>query len=150
MKKSRRPLTKVKNPEPKVGSESWVVWAAWADRITFEDIKSNTGLSVTFVNATLCPVGTNSVYGSDTIVGSSGSVVIGWPIPTSGSENPVGNVVMNTVSSILSPGVYPVPGFSTNTVVNPTLVGGSVTTGYPSPIVSITTAPIVPSSLRTA
>ena len=45
MKKSRRPLTKVKNPEPKVGSESWVVWAAWADRITFEDIKSKTGLS---------------------------------------------------------------------------------------------------------
>ena len=33
MKKSRRPLTKVKNPEPKVGSQSWVVWAAWADRI---------------------------------------------------------------------------------------------------------------------
>ena len=45
MKKSRRPLTKVKNPEPKVGSRSWVVWAAWADRITFEDIKSKTGLS---------------------------------------------------------------------------------------------------------
>ena len=45
MKKSRRPLTKVKNPEPKVGSQSWVVWAAWADRITFEDIKSKTGLS---------------------------------------------------------------------------------------------------------
>ena len=45
MKKSRRPLTKVKNPEPKVGSESWVVWAAWADRITFEDIKSKTGFS---------------------------------------------------------------------------------------------------------
>ena len=45
MKKSRRPLTKVKNPEPKVGSDSWVVWAAWADRITFEDIKSKTGLT---------------------------------------------------------------------------------------------------------
>ena len=45
MKKSRRPVTKVKNPEPKVGSRSWVVWAAWADRISFEDIKSKTGLS---------------------------------------------------------------------------------------------------------
>ena len=45
MKKSRRPLTKVKNPEPKVGTKDWVVWAAWADRITFEDIKSKTGLS---------------------------------------------------------------------------------------------------------
>ena len=45
MKKSRRPITKVKNPEPKVGTKDWVVWAAWADRITFEDIKSKTGLS---------------------------------------------------------------------------------------------------------
>ena len=45
MKKSRRPMTKVKNPEPKVGTRDWVIWAAWADRITFEDIKSKTGLS---------------------------------------------------------------------------------------------------------
>ena len=45
MKKSRRPITKSKNPEPKVGSKDWVVWAAWADRITFEDIKSKTGMS---------------------------------------------------------------------------------------------------------
>ena len=45
MKKSRRPITKVRNPEPKVGTKDWVVWAAWADRITFEDIKSRAGLS---------------------------------------------------------------------------------------------------------
>ena len=45
MKKSRRPMTKVKNPEPKVGTRDWVIWAAWADRITFEDIESKTGLS---------------------------------------------------------------------------------------------------------
>ena len=45
MKKSRRPMTKVKNPEPKVGTQDWVIWAAWADRITFEDIKFKTGLS---------------------------------------------------------------------------------------------------------
>ena len=45
MKKSRRPITKVKNPEPKLGGQDWVVWAAWADRITFEDIKSKTGMS---------------------------------------------------------------------------------------------------------
>ena len=38
-------MTKSKNPEPKVGSQDWVVWAAWADRITFEDIKSKTGMS---------------------------------------------------------------------------------------------------------
>ena len=45
MKKSRRPMTKVKKPEPKVGTQDWVIWAAWADRITFEDIKLKTGLS---------------------------------------------------------------------------------------------------------
>ena len=45
MKKSRRPITKVKNPEPKMLSQDWVVWAAWADRITFEDIESKTGFS---------------------------------------------------------------------------------------------------------
>ena len=45
MKKSRRPITIVKNPEPKMGSQDWVIWAAWADRITFEDIKAKTGLS---------------------------------------------------------------------------------------------------------
>ena len=39
MKKSHRPETRVKNPEPKLGSIDWVIWAAWADRITFEDIE---------------------------------------------------------------------------------------------------------------
>ena len=43
MKKSHRPQTKVKNPEPNPMSPDWVVWAAWADRITFEDIKKKTG-----------------------------------------------------------------------------------------------------------
>ena len=45
MKKSPRPITKVKNPEPKSDSPNWVIWAAWADRITFEDIKKRTGKS---------------------------------------------------------------------------------------------------------
>ena len=45
MKKSHRPQTRVKNPEPKQGSPDWVIWAAWADRITFEEIKSKTGKS---------------------------------------------------------------------------------------------------------
>ena len=35
MKKGHRPITKVKNPEPKSVSPDWVVWAAWADRVTF-------------------------------------------------------------------------------------------------------------------
>lgn len=45
MKKSRKPITKVKNPEPESGTLNWVIWAAWADRITFEEIKSKTGKS---------------------------------------------------------------------------------------------------------
>jgi len=43
MKKKLTPETRVKNPEPKIDSPDWVIWAAWADRITFEDIKKKTG-----------------------------------------------------------------------------------------------------------
>ena len=43
MKKSHRPETRVKNPEPKFDSPDWVIWAAWADRITFEEIEKKTG-----------------------------------------------------------------------------------------------------------
>tara|TARA_Y100000590_G_scaffold438804_1_gene562050 strand:- start:1240 stop:1533 length:294 start_codon:yes stop_codon:yes gene_type:complete len=45
MKKSHRPVTRTKNPEPKTDSPEWVIWAAWADRITFEEIKKKTGKS---------------------------------------------------------------------------------------------------------
>ena len=45
MKKSHRPITRVKNPEPKSESPDWVIWAAWADRITFEEIKKISGKS---------------------------------------------------------------------------------------------------------
>ena len=39
-----RPLTKSSNPEPKnQQSTDWIIWAAWADRITFEEIKEKTG-----------------------------------------------------------------------------------------------------------
>ena len=44
-KKSSFPQTKVKNPEPKKKDENWVIWAAWADRITFEEIFEKTGKS---------------------------------------------------------------------------------------------------------
>jgi len=44
-KKSLLPQTKVKNPEPKKKDENWIIWAAWADRITFEEIKEKTGKS---------------------------------------------------------------------------------------------------------
>tara|TARA_B100001741_G_C16179819_1_gene426294 strand:+ start:282 stop:575 length:294 start_codon:yes stop_codon:yes gene_type:complete len=45
MKKSKLPETRVKNPEPNVKSPDWVIWAAWADRITFEEIREKTGKS---------------------------------------------------------------------------------------------------------
>ena len=39
-----RPVTKSKNPEPKnQQSIDWVIWAAWADRVTFEEIREKTG-----------------------------------------------------------------------------------------------------------
>ena len=42
-KKGHRPVTRVKNPEPNHEDPDWVIWAAWADRITFEDIEKKTG-----------------------------------------------------------------------------------------------------------
>ncbi len=44
-KQSDIPVTRVKKPEPPKGSTDWVIWAAWADRITFEEIKKVTGLT---------------------------------------------------------------------------------------------------------
>ena len=44
-KKSFIPQTKVKNPEPKIKDENWIIWAGWADRITFEEIKEKTGMN---------------------------------------------------------------------------------------------------------
>ena len=46
MKKGLRPITRTANPEPQDKNPiSWIIWAAWADRITFEDIKEQTGKS---------------------------------------------------------------------------------------------------------
>ena len=45
MKKSKLPETRVKNPEPNLNNPDWVIWAAWADRVTFEEIKKKTGKS---------------------------------------------------------------------------------------------------------
>ena len=45
MKKNLRPITKVKNLEPKIGSPNWVIWAAWADRITFEEIREKSNFT---------------------------------------------------------------------------------------------------------
>ena len=42
-KRSLIPETKVKNPEPKKYNLDWIIWAAWADRITFEEIRDKTG-----------------------------------------------------------------------------------------------------------
>ena len=42
-KKSKFPETKVKNTEPSTKNSDWIIWAAWADRITFEEIFEKTG-----------------------------------------------------------------------------------------------------------
>tara|TARA_B100001250_G_scaffold96135_1_gene80395 strand:+ start:21 stop:428 length:408 start_codon:yes stop_codon:yes gene_type:complete len=42
-KRSLIPETRVKNPEPKKKDTDWIIWAAWADRITFEEIEKKTG-----------------------------------------------------------------------------------------------------------
>ena len=42
-KKSKFPETKVKNTEPSPKNSDWIIWAAWADRITFEEIFEKTG-----------------------------------------------------------------------------------------------------------
>ena len=44
-KSSYKPVTKVKNPEPSKNSPDWIIWAAWADRITFEEIRKVTDLT---------------------------------------------------------------------------------------------------------
>ena len=58
-KKNYYPKTKVKNPEPKISDPDWIIWAAWADRITFEEIKEKTGKSesdvIKIMRATLKP-----------------------------------------------------------------------------------------------
>lgn len=43
MKKENRPQTKIKNKEPEIKDSDWIIWAAWADRITFEEIYEKTG-----------------------------------------------------------------------------------------------------------
>jgi len=46
MRKGFIPVNKTKNPEPKdKNSINWVIWAAWSDRISFEEIKKITGKS---------------------------------------------------------------------------------------------------------
>ena len=44
-KKGHTPITRVKNPEPNVNDPDWIIWAAWADRITFEEIEKRTGMT---------------------------------------------------------------------------------------------------------
>ena len=40
-----RPSTRTHNPEPDQDSDDWVIWAAWADRVTFDEIRERTGLA---------------------------------------------------------------------------------------------------------
>ncbi len=38
-----RPYTRTRRPEPSQGSEDWIIWAAWADRVSFDEIEERTG-----------------------------------------------------------------------------------------------------------
>ena len=42
-KKGHTPITRVKNPEPNIEDPDWIIWAAWAALITFEEIEQKTG-----------------------------------------------------------------------------------------------------------
>ena len=42
-KKLKYPQTRITKPEPQQDDDSWIIWAAWADRITFEEIFERTG-----------------------------------------------------------------------------------------------------------
>jgi hypothetical protein len=42
-KQGNFPVTKSCKPMPPKGTEDWIIWAAWADRITFEEIFKITG-----------------------------------------------------------------------------------------------------------
>ncbi|MDG2486820.1 MAG: TIGR03643 family protein [Roseibacillus sp.] len=39
------PATRTTHPKPSRGSVDWIIWAAWADRITFEEIYQISGLA---------------------------------------------------------------------------------------------------------
>ncbi len=38
-----RPYTRTRRPEPAAGTEDWVIWAVWADRVSFEEIRQRSG-----------------------------------------------------------------------------------------------------------
>jgi uncharacterized protein (TIGR03643 family) len=40
-----RPYTRTRKPEPPPGTDDWVIWAAWADRVSFDEIHERTGLA---------------------------------------------------------------------------------------------------------
>ena len=43
--KTKIPQTLTYHPEPERDSVDWVIWAAWADRVSFEYIQEQTGLA---------------------------------------------------------------------------------------------------------
>jgi uncharacterized protein (TIGR03643 family) len=44
-REGKRPYTRTRNPEPSAESDDWVIWAAWADRLSFDEIRERTGLN---------------------------------------------------------------------------------------------------------
>ena len=43
--KTKAPDTRTYHPEPARDTTEWVIWAAWADRVSFEYIHEQTGLT---------------------------------------------------------------------------------------------------------
>ncbi|MCH2108478.1 MAG: TIGR03643 family protein [Polyangiaceae bacterium] len=44
-RKGDTPYTRTKHPEPPGYDDEWLIWAAWADRVSFEEIQKKTGLA---------------------------------------------------------------------------------------------------------
>ena len=44
-KQQNYPESRVCHPEPPQASDEWLIWAAWADRVTFEEIYERRGLT---------------------------------------------------------------------------------------------------------
>jgi|TARA_B100001964_G_C13929255_1_gene463772 hypothetical protein len=41
MKKCHSLVARVKNSEQNIKNPDWIIWAAWTDRIIFEELKKN-------------------------------------------------------------------------------------------------------------
>ena len=111
MKKEDRPKTKVKKPEPSdYNTNDWIIWAAWADRITFEEIYEKTNKTesdvIKIINSTELPAASETLYVNVYVPGVEAStepeVVIELDMsPSTSSEAEAPASVYESPSSIL-------------------------------------------------